>query len=190
MTNKHSSITPQKLHAVLQKQDGTAILDVRSQPEYRAGHIPGAKSIPIEELNLEALQQRFQRQGLGDTETVYLTCQAGPRAEKAAQQLQLAGLQNLQLVHGGTQAWEQAGLPLRRCGSAISLERQVQIAIGVLLLTKVWLGFSVHELFFAVTALIGTGLIVAGATSWCGLGRLLARMPWNRRSDCFEQAGA
>jgi len=43
----------------------------------------------------------------------------------------------------------------------MSLERQVQIAIGSMLMLKVLLGFSVHELFFAM---IGIGLIVAGTT--------------------------
>ena len=94
------------------------------------------------------------------------------------------------LVEGGTQRWEQLGLPVERCGKALSLERQVQIAIGSLLVMKVLLGFSVHELFFALTALIGVGLIVAGTTRWCGMAKLIARMPWNRTGNCPKQANA
>jgi len=79
---------------------------------------------------------------------------------------------------------------VRRCGRAITLERQVQIAIGSLLLLKVGLGFSVHELFFALAALLGAGLIAAGVTRRCGMTTLIARMPWNRNHNCPEQASA
>jgi hypothetical protein len=136
------------------------------------------------------VHQRFEHSGLGQTETLYLTCLAGPRAQQAAERLQQAGFDNIALIEGGTQGWQQAGLPLQRCGKAIALERQVQIAIGSLLVMKVLLGFSVHELFFALTAVVGTGLIVAGTTRWCGMAKLMARMPWNRGVDCAEQANA
>ena len=85
---------------------------------------------------------------------------------------------------------EQAGLPLQRYGSAISLDRQVQIAIGSLLILKVVLGYGVHELFFAAAAFIGAGLIFAGVSRWCGMSELIARLPWNRSVNCPEQAQA
>lgn len=92
------------------------------------------------------------------------------------------------LLEGGTEAWERSALPMRRCGQAISLERQVQIAVGALLILKVVFGFTVHELFFVAGALIGAGLITAGVTRWCGMARLLARLPWNRGRRCAEPA--
>lgn len=190
MTTQLSTITPQQLHDAQTRGEYSPVLDVRSPAEYRAGHIPGAQLIPIEELSADAMQHRFERPGLGHTETLYLTCLAGPRAQQAAERLQQAGFDNIALIEGGTKGWQQAGLPLRRCGTAIALERQVQIAIGVLLVLKVLLGFSVHELFFALTAVIGTGLIVAGTTRWCGMAKLVAHMPWNRGIDCTEQANA
>jgi len=55
---------------------------------------------------------------------------------------------------------------------------------------KVFLGFSVHELFFALTAMIGIGLIVAGTTRWCGMARLIAHLPWNRNTNCTQTASA
>jgi len=72
----------------------------------------------------------------------------------------------------------------------LSLERQVQIVIGSLLVLKVVLGFSVHELFFALTAMIGVGLILAGTTRWCGMAKLISHMPWNRNTDCAQSASA
>ena len=190
MSTQVSTITPQQLHDAQRKGRYSPVLDVRTVAEYRAGHIPGAQLIPIEELTPEVLETQFKRPGLGNEETLYITCQAGPRAEQAAERLKLAGFDKLALVEGGTQRWEQAGLPMQRCGKAIALERQVQIAVGSLLVMKVLLGFSVHELFFALAALIGVGLIVAGTTRWCGMAKLIARMPWNRDSNCAKQANA
>jgi rhodanese-related sulfurtransferase len=102
----------------------------------------------------------------------------------AAQVLRDAGMEHLTLVQGGTEAWQKAGLPLNSCDSALSLDRQVQIAVGSLLILKVFFGFTVHELFFVAGAAIGAGLITAGITRSCGMARLIARMPWNRRPDC------
>lgn len=189
MTTQTSSITPRDLYSALSSGQGLSpVIDVRSAAEYQAGHIPGAQLIPIEELSAEAVQQHFNHSQLGREETLYLVCHAGPRAAKAAQRLQQAGYHNVKLIEGGTLAWQQAGLPVERSGNAISLERQVQIAIGVLLITKVLLGFSVHELFFAISAVIGAGLILAGTTSWCGMAKLMALMPWNQSRNANEQA--
>jgi len=59
--------------------------------------------------------------------------------------------------------------------------RQVQIAAGLLILLGVLLGFLVDPLWFGLAAFVGAGLTVAGVTGWCGMARLLAVMPWNRR---------
>ncbi len=190
MATSISTITPEQLHAAQLRGDHPALLDVRTAAEYRAGHIPGAQLLPIGELAPDEVTRRFKHAAPGHQVPLYITCRSGTRARQAAERLQLAGFTNLALVEGGTQGWEQAGLPVRRCGSAISLERQVQIAIGSLLIVKVVLGFSVHALFFALAAVIGAGLIVAGVTRWCGMAQLIARMPWNRGEHCPERMNA
>jgi hypothetical protein len=43
------------------------------------------------------------------------------------------------------------------------------------------LGFLVAPAFFGLSAFVGTGLIFAGTTGWCGMARLLRALPWNRR---------
>jgi len=188
MTTQFSTISPQQLHEVKLRGRYAPVLDVRSIAEYRAGHIPGAQVIPIDTLSADALAVAFKQPSLGREETLYISCHTGPRALQAAEQLQQAGINNVTLIEGGTQHWEKLGLPVERCGRALSLERQVQIVIGSLLVLKVFLGFSVHELFFALTALIGMGLIVAGTTRWCGMARLIAHMPWNRNINCAQAA--
>ena len=185
-----SNISPQDLHALQKQGQQIALLDVRSPAEYRSGHAIGAKLLPLDRLSPETLVQQVSEPGAGQQTPLYITCRSGFRAEQAAERLQDAGYHNLVLLEGGTDAWEKAGLPLRRSGNVISLERQVQITVGTLLVLKVFLGFTVHELFFAFGALIGAGLIAAGITRWCGMARLIGLLPWNRKQSLPEQATA
>ena len=87
-----------------------------------------------------------------------------------------AGFSNVLVVEGGTRAWIDAGLPVvtgkRR---AISIERQVRIGAGSLVLLGAILGAVANPLFFVLSAFVGAGLIFAGITDWCGMGLLLAR---------------
>ena len=85
------------------------------------------------------------------------------------------------MLEGGVTAWEQAGLPVKRGKTVLSLERQVRVAAGLLVLTGVVLGFLVHPAFFGLAAFVGAGLTFAGLTDWCGMAMLLAKMPWNQR---------
>jgi hypothetical protein len=63
----------------------------------------------------------------------------------------------------------------------ISMERQFRIATGTLIVLGVLAGLAVHPAGYAFVALIGAGLIFAGAGNVCGMSFLLSRMPWNRR---------
>ena len=52
------------------------------------------------------------------------------------------------------------------------------------------LGWLVHPAFFGLSAFVGAGLVFAGITDWCGMGMLLAKMPWNNRTgDCRDGSG-
>lgn len=190
MTTQFPMISPQQLQAIRDEGRNITLIDVRTVPEYHAGHVAGAKHVPVDELNAQAIAANEQFAEAGHDQPLYLTCQTGPRAQRAAEQLYAAGYRNLTLVEGGMQAWEKAGLPMQRIGKAISLERQVQIALGMLLALKVLFGFTIHELFFAAIALVAVGLVVAGATNWCGLTRLMALLPWNQERDVSESAKA
>ena len=185
--SEFNTITPRALNALGQQHKQIHLVDVRTPAEYRAGHVAGAKSIPLDELAPEKLHNHLGDAGVGNERPLYLTCQAGIRAQQAAERLKHAGIENVYLLEGGTEAWMKTGLPIQQCSNAISLERQVQIVIGALLVLKVFFGFTVHQLFFAAIPLIGAGLIVAGITQWCGMARLIAIMPWNRVTDCSKQ---
>jgi rhodanese-related sulfurtransferase len=185
--NEVKQINPLALSALGEQGRQIHLVDVRTPAEYRSGHAAGSVSIPLDELSPEKLAMQLGDSAAGRDRPLYLTCQSGLRARQAAERLMQSGLENLYLLNGGTEAWMKAGLPMQRCGSAISLERQVQITIGTLLVLKVLFGFTVHELFFAAIPIIGAGLIVAGVTRWCGLARLISMLPWNRGVDCSKQ---
>jgi hypothetical protein len=69
---------------------------------------------------------------------------------------------------------------LRDTGQPIEMQRQVQIAAGVLVLLGVVLGYFASPAFYGISAFVGAGLTFAGISGWCGMAQLLALMPWNR----------
>ena len=77
-------------------------------------------------------------------------------------------------------AWTAAGLPVVRGKATMSLERQVRIAAGLLVLVGVTLGFTVHPYWFGLSGFVGAGLAFAGITDTCMMGMMLAKLPWNR----------
>lgn len=170
---------PVKLHEQMRAGRPIHLVDVRSPAEYADGHAAGAWSIPIDELDAAHLKSRLGNDA-GSAQPIHLICTSGLRAARAAGKLRAQGLPNLVLVEGGMDAWSQKRLPLQRATAGVSLERQTQIALGVLIVLMLAKGMLLHPLFYALTGLLGIGLIVAGVTARCGLSALLAKMPWNR----------
>ena len=156
------------------------LIDVRTPVEYREVHAEGAVNMPLDSIDPKAIAA--SRNGRSD-HPLYLICKSGNRSSKAAQKFIDAGVENVVSVDGGTTAWANAGLPVVRGKKAISLERQVRIAAGFLALLGAVLGFFVHPYFVGLSAFIGAGLMFAGITDTCGMGMMLAKMPWNQCSD-------
>jgi rhodanese-related sulfurtransferase len=154
------------------------LIDVRTPVEYRELHVPQARNVPLDQLDPAGLIQ--SRKGSAEA-PLYLICRSGSRGQQACEQLRRAGLSQVFNVEGGTLAWAANGLPVVRGKKAISLERQVRIAAGSLVLFGTLLGWLVHPAYAALAAFIGAGLVFSGITDTCGMGLMLARMPWNRR---------
>ena len=106
---KSKTISPAALSAIVDTSDMHELLDVRTPPEHASAHVPGAKLIPLNELNVETVLEQH-KQGT----PIYVLCEAGARACKAIEQLERAGCDDCVLVEGGTQAWIDAGLPVHR----------------------------------------------------------------------------
>jgi rhodanese-related sulfurtransferase len=159
------------------------LVDVRTPAEFEEVHAEGARLMPLDKLDATTLKQQLGG-GNGDGRAVYLICRSGDRSKRAADQLTGQGLENVYVVEGGTQAWEAAGLAVKRGRKTISLERQVRIGAGSLVITGVLLGWLVHPLLYLLSAFVGAGLVFAGVTDTCGMAMMLAKMPWNQRSSC------
>jgi rhodanese-related sulfurtransferase len=99
---------------------------------------------------------------------------------KVSQKLEVAGFTNIVNIEGGTSAWHAAGLPVVEGEKVMSLERQVRIAAGSLVVIGAAVGQFVHPGGFGLSAFIGAGLVFAGLTDTCGMGMMIAKMPWNR----------
>lgn len=154
------------------------LIDVRSPVEFAEVHADGARLVPLDKLDPKAVMS--QRDSSQD-EPVYVICRSGSRSAKAVEKFRSEGFTNVLSVEGGTTAWEKAGLPVTRgAAKTISLERQVRIGAGLLVVLGVLLGWLVHPAFFGLSGLVGVGLAFAGVTDWCGMGMLLTRMPWNQ----------
>ncbi len=169
------SVSAQQL-AVLAGSGKLHILDVRTPGEFASLRIAGSLNVPFERLDPPALLTRF-----GADTPLYCVCQTGTRSQLVADRLRAAGFTNVVHVDGGTNAWTSADLPLVRGErSVISLERQVRIAAGLVSVLGIIAGAWIHPAGYAVSALIGAGLVYAGVTNSCGMSMVLARLPWNQ----------
>jgi len=177
-----SSISPAALAELCRQARAIELIDVRTPVEYREVHVAMARNIPLAQLDESAL--RHNRQGVA-SEPLYVICRSGSRGQQACEKLLKAGISNVINVEGGTMAWVEAGLPVVRGKKSISLERQVRIAAGSLVLLGAVLGWLVNPAFIGLSAFVGAGLIFAGLTDTCGMGLILSRMPWNncRQND-------
>lgn len=154
------------------------LLDVRTPAEHGEIHIPGSELMPLHELDPRKAAELVPPGG-----ACYVVCRSGQRARQAAEKLEAAGVPDVVVLEGGVNAWDAAGLPVNRGRAAISIERQVRIGAGLLVVSGVALGILVSPWFLALTVFVGCGLVFAGITDWCGMGLLLARMPWNNRAS-------
>lgn len=91
----------------LQADEGAVILDVREAHEWRSGHAPRARHIPLGELD------RRHRQ-LPRDKTIVVACASGMRSRRAAKQLLAAGFPKVLNLSGGMGAWRGSGLPFER----------------------------------------------------------------------------
>jgi len=153
-------------------QAGARLIDIRGRDEFARVRAPGAENRPLDELDT-----------VEDDGPVVFLCRSGMRTAGNAAKLAACCHGEAYILDGGLNAWQAAGLPVEEDrGAPLELLRQVQIAAGSLVLIGVVLGFVWSPVLFGLSAFVGAGLVMAGASGWCGLAHLLAIMPWNRRA--------
>lgn len=156
-------------------QTGRALLvDIREPDEFAREHVTGAIAAPLstfEQANLT----------IDPARDVVFMCRTGNRTGSNCDRLAGRVEGRAWVLEGGLDAWKAAGLPVVANRKApLEMIRQVQIGAGSLVLIGVGLGVLVHPSFYALSAFVGAGLLMAGLTGFCGLARVLALAPWNR----------
>jgi len=158
-----------------------AIIDVRSPAEVAGEGLPRAHNLPLQALDQKAFGEALNKLNVPENMPVYLLCQAGQRARMAADKALEFCSNPLVIVEGGIVALRDTELELQTLeGGVMSLERQVRIVAGALVLLGAVCGFALNPAFYGLSAFVGAGLLFAGITDTCAMGMLLARMPWNQ----------
>lgn len=151
------------------------LVDVREPGEFAGERIPGAHLMPLSSFDPAKLSEEPGK-------CLVLHCQSGNRSAQAGRALLAAGWHTVCHLQGGIQAWKAAGFHTEHSARApISLQRQVQITAGSLVLLGTLLGAFVSPWFLLLSGFVGAGLTLAGITDTCGMAMLLAKLPYNRR---------
>lgn len=95
------NITTQELERRLANGDRPVMVDVRTQEEFEAGHIPGSVLIPLDQL-------AAQRHRLNPADEIILVCRSGSRSMQAYHLLAAHGFQRLRNLTGGMLSWRGA----------------------------------------------------------------------------------
>jgi rhodanese-related sulfurtransferase len=167
-------VSPQRASQLIEA--GAVLIDIRDADEYARERIPDARLVPIGTIGYTALPT-------AGASAVVFHCRSGNRTSAHAEKLSGAAGCDAYLLDGGIDAWKRAGLQvITDKEKPLELQRQVQIAAGLLVLAGVVLGSTVATAFNFLAGFVGAGLMFAGLTGTCALARVLQLMPWNRRT--------
>lgn len=161
------------------------IIDVREKDEFEAEHIESSIHLPL---------SAFGKQGPAILKTlrgqpVILMCRSGKRAGLAAQQAEgfCEGLR-IEVFKGGILEWKNQGNPTIATQKVhLPILRQVQLIAGSIVLLGALLAYFESLNFILLSAFVGAGLIIAGATGFCGMAEILSRMPWNKAQPALAK---
>jgi rhodanese-related sulfurtransferase len=85
------------------------VVDVREPEEFAAGHVTGAKNVPLNEL-----EQKLQAAVKNKSLPLLLICASGARAQRAVATAKKLGYEQAQAVAGGLKSWKEANLPVEK----------------------------------------------------------------------------
>jgi rhodanese-related sulfurtransferase len=170
-----NKIDPRQAKSMI--DSGKAVLvDIRESDEFAREHVPGAQHVPLSGFNPADFP--------GDRDKVAIFhCASGARTAEAAPRILGTTFAEVYQLDQGLAGWKKAGLQtVVNRSMPISIQRQVQITAGMMVLVGVILGFTVSPWFFALSGFVGAGLTFAGVSGTCAMATILGFMPWNRRS--------
>ncbi|HEY2255198.1 MAG TPA: rhodanese-like domain-containing protein [Variovorax sp.] len=102
------SLTAQGAVQLINRQRAV-VVDVREPEEFAAGHVTGAKNVPLNEL-----EQKLPAAVKNKSLPLLLVCASGARAQRAVATARKLGYEQAQAVAGGLKSWKDANLPLEK----------------------------------------------------------------------------
>jgi rhodanese-related sulfurtransferase len=93
----------------LMNRENALVLDVREPAAYAAGHILGAKNLPLAEI-----EKRADDFAKYKSKTVIVSCDTGNTSTRAVARLKARGFENVVNLSGGFRAWLTGGLPVEK----------------------------------------------------------------------------
>jgi len=161
--------------------DDLRLLDVRTPGEFESARIPGSHNVPLPVLPRYAARLA-SRSGV----PLVVLCQTGARSRQAAEVLAPHGVETL-VLDGGLAAWQSSGGQVEEGDPRWSLERQVRLTAGGLVLGSIATSTVAPRAKYLAGA-IGGGLFFAAVSNTCLMGDLLGKLPYNRGSRVEVEA--
>ena len=180
------TINPQELARHINLGHHVLLLDVSPQDEFENGHIAGALMHPLELFDAEGTVQKI-RLAYPNLPTIYITGDSNNRCVEAYHDLEAIGYEYIKIVEGGTQAWQEAGLPMECLKEILpfdkmNISQQMQIVMGSIVTLGTLLGTFVNTGFLAICLLAGVGFAYEGLFGTDHLKQMISRMSWNKEA--------
>ena len=90
-------------------RERAVVVDVREPEEFAAGHVTGAKNVPLNQL-----EQKLPAAVKNKSLPLLLVCATGARAQRAVATAKKHGYEQAQAVAGGLKSWKEANLPVEK----------------------------------------------------------------------------
>ncbi|MBI4982155.1 MAG: MBL fold metallo-hydrolase [Candidatus Omnitrophica bacterium] len=168
-------ISPRDAFNLVNNDKNIRLLDVRSILEFAQLHIKDSINIPI-----DMLSARINELGK-DAHGYVVLCRTGNRSPMAADMLIQSGIHGIKVMDGGLTSWEKEKLPVIKGVGGVSIERQVRLAAGSLVLAGVLLALFVHVAFIIISIFVSCGLIYSALSDNCFMAMLLMKLPYNKK---------
>jgi len=168
-------ISPKDASALASQDAQVKFLDVRSVLEFSQAHIKDSINVPIDMLTMKVNELSQAKQ------TYIVLCRTGNRSPMAADMLIQSGIHGVEVMDGGITGWQKEGLAVIKGEGGISLERQVRVMAGSIVLLGILLSWFIHPWFIGISLFVSCGLIYAGLTDNCMMGMLLMKLPYNKK---------
>jgi rhodanese-related sulfurtransferase len=101
-------VSPSQATHLMNREDAT-IIDVREAAEFGAGHVLGARNVPLARVDAAGADLAKRK-----NKPVIVYCGTGERAGRAAASLKKQGFARVFNLAGGLKAWQDAGLPVEK----------------------------------------------------------------------------